>query len=71
MRILTNISYLNEAIDYYEKIEKYSPYLFMSKETIERCPCYMDVGMFNSFLKYDDCKVFENNALNFFEVELR
>lgn len=71
MRILTNISHLSDAINYYEKIEKHSPYLFMSKETIERCPCYMNIGMFNSFLECDGCRVFENNTLDFFEIELR
>ena len=71
MRILTNISYLNDAIDYYEKINEHSPYLFMSKETIEKSSCYVNIGMFNSSLEYDGCKVFENNELDFYEVELR
>lgn len=71
MRILTNISHLSDAINYYEKIEKHSPYLFMSKETREKIGCYVNIGMFNSSLEYDGCKVFEDNMLDLFEIELR
>ena len=71
MRILTNTNHLNDAIDYYEKIEKHSPYLFMNKETIERTGGYVNISIFNSVLEYDGCRVFENNMLDFLEVELR
>ena len=71
MIILTKIDCLNDAIDYYEKENGCSPYLFMNKETIERCGCYLNLSMFDLFLSHYGCRIFENNKLDFFEVELR
>ena len=71
MIILTQTNYLNNAIDYYEKENGCSPYLFMNKETIKICGGYLNLSMSDSFLSHDGCRVFENNSLDFLEVELR
>lgn len=71
MIIHTNVRHLDDAIDYYEETNKCSPYLFMNKETIKMCSGYVNISMFDSFLEYYGCRVFENNELDFYEVELR
>ena len=72
MIIHTNYYNLDDAIDYFEKLNGYSPYVFINKETIkEHCWIINPFSVANSTLEYYGCRVFEDNTLDFHEVILR
>lgn len=69
MVIHTNVSHLDDAIDYY-KMKNFGtrPYIFMNEDTMKGLGC---INAFTRVFEYDGCRVFEDVKLDTCEVELR
>lgn len=84
MVVHTDIRHLSEVIDSYNSLNGHDPYIFMNKRTFEELNSLLDSSVIRNFAydlqdynshsmvyEFEGYKVFEDNTLDFLEVELR